>query len=171
MSSQTKTFILDLVKVLATSLILAGIVRWLVFMPFRVQGASMEENFHESDYLIIDRVSPNFSSYHRGEVIVFKFGGDWRTYYIKRIIALPQETIEIKTGKVYINDALLPEEDYLFSKTPGELKYQLKADEYFVMGDNRAKSSDSRSWGPIKKDYIVGPVFLRLFPLNDFKFF
>lgn len=163
---ETKAFYKDLFKVLAVSLILAGIIRWFIFMPFKVQGASMEENFHNNDYLIVDKISPNFKDWKRGEVVVFKYKGDWRTYYIKRIIGLPGEEVKINNGKIFINGELL-EEDY----TPGDLDMILGYDEYFVLGDNRVASSDSRAWGALAEKDIIGRVVLRLLPLSKINIF
>lgn len=156
----------DLVKILVISLLLAGVIRFFIIMPFQVQGASMEENFHDNDYLIVDKVSMQFSDLQRSESIVFKFKGDWRTYYIKRVIGLPGEVVEIKQGKIFIDGELL-EQDY----TPGSVKLALGADEYFVLGDNRTASSDSRSWGAVPVKDIVGRVWLRLWPLDKINVF
>ena len=108
----------------------------------------------------------------RGEVIVFKNPNNESEFYIKRIIGLPGESVDIMAGKVWIDGAVLAE-DYLpvGIDLHGESPFKLDADEYFVMGDNRPRSFDSRNWGPLKKDEIIGTVRLRFWPLNDFTLF
>ena len=132
----------------------------------------MEPNFHDWDYLIVDEMSYYFRDPERGEVIVFKFPNDPSQRYIKRIVGLPGETVVVKGGQVTISlgaeDIQLDEESYVSSDTPGTVKVQLGEDEYFVMGDNRHFSSDSRNWGSLYEDLIVGRVFIRVFPLSAF---
>lgn len=137
----------------------------------------MEPNFDNGEYLIIDELSERFRSYERGEVIVFKFPNDPSQYYIKRIIGLAGESIEIKEGYIYIYNKENPEgfkldeHGYLtpgFIITSGNLKITLEDTEYFVLGDNRHASSDSRRWGALSQKYIIGRVFLRAWPVDEF---
>lgn len=149
-------------------------LRMFVFQPFLVKGDSMVPSFHNGDYLIVDELSYRFRSPERGEVIVLKFPYDPSQRFIKRIVGLPGETLEIKDGKVVVyhsdsQDAfVLDESGYLDegSQTPGSVKVQLKEGEYFVLGDNREFSSDSRSWGPLQEKYVVGKMLWRAFSLN-----
>ncbi|MFA5729654.1 MAG: signal peptidase I [Candidatus Paceibacterota bacterium] len=169
------TFLLDSFKILLIALAIVIPIRMLLFQPFMVRGASMEPNYHSSDYLIIDELSYRLRDPQRGEVIVFQYPLDPSYRYIKRIIGLPNETIEIKNGEVYISRAGIEEQKideslYLSSKTQEEWKntsygpLALKQNEYFVMGDNRNNSSDSRVWGVLPIKNITGRVLLRLSP-------
>lgn len=156
------SFFKEFAKALIISIVLAFAIRYFIIQPFKVQGASMEPNFSENDYLIIDEITPRIKSFERGEVVVFKHNA---SFYIKRIIGLPNEIIEIKEGKVYVDGFLLSEK-YLSESTNGNLSANLDNDQYFVLGDNRDASSDSRSWGALDKSLIVGRVWLRLLPLS-----
>lgn len=128
----------------------------------------MEPNFENGDYLIIDEISYRFREPQRGEVVVFKYPKDPSQNFIKRVIGLPGETIEIKDGqiKVYKGDEIkvLDESKYLSLDTSGSLRAELKEDEYFVLGDNRPFSFDSRRFGVLPEDNIIGRVFLRAWP-------
>ena len=128
----------------------------------------MEPAFENGDYLIIDEISYKFSNPQRGEVIVFKYPHDTSQRYIKRIIGLPGETVEIKNGKIFISDKALEETNYLspdfFTPDFGFTKTTLNKNEYFVLGDNRLHSSDSRRWGTVPREDIIGRVFIRAWP-------
>ncbi len=171
-----KNFVWDLVKIIAISLAIIIPFRLLVAEPFVVSGSSMLPNFHNRDYLIVDRISYRRAVPERGEVIVLKYPKDNRQYFIKRIIGLPGETITLANGKVQIINAKNPNgfiltENYLPQETPTLGKpgpTTLGSDEYFVLGDNRTASSDSRVWGILPKDDIIGKAWLRVFPFKDF---
>lgn len=163
----------DIVKIAIVALILALTVRYFLIQPFFVEGASMEPNFESGEYLLIDEVSYNFKSIDRGEVIVFHYPLDTSKYYIKRIIGLPGETVEVKNGRVIVYNGVNPDgvvldENYLPKNlaTNGQVKKKMGADEYFVLGDNRPVSSDSRIWGLLPKGDIVGRVWFRIWPFN-----
>ncbi len=148
-------------------------IRSFIVQPFLVSGASMEPNFSSNDYLLIDEVSYRFNEPERGDVIVFHYPGDESVYYIKRVIGLPGERLLISDGKVKIynsknSNGFILEEFYLPAglKTSGNEEVTLKDGQYFVMGDNRNYSFDSRSWGSLQKSEIVGLVRLRLWPFN-----
>jgi signal peptidase I len=128
----------------------------------------MEPNFEQGNYLIVDEISYRLREPQRGEVIVFRFPQNPSQRYIKRIIGLPGEIIKIKEGRVIVNNQILDESDYLppFLNTPGDLEILLNENEYFVLGDNRIASSDSRKWGPLPKKYIIGRAFLKLWPIE-----
>ena len=166
------TFSWDIVKVTVIALILAGMVRYFLVQPFFVEGASMEPNFLNGEYLLIDEISYYFKTVERGEVIVFHYPLDTSKYYIKRVIGLPGETIEIKNGKVAIYngdnpDGFFIDESYLLREgiTVGDIKKKLSKSEYFVLGDNRLFSSDSRQWGTLPRNDIVGRVWVRAWPI------
>lgn len=167
------TFSWDIVKVTVIALILAGLVRYFLVQPFFVEGASMEPSFLDGEYLLIDEISYYFKPVERGEVIVFHYPLDSSKYYIKRVVGLPGETIEIKNGKVAIynednREGFLIDESYLQRDgiTVGDIKKKLGRSEYFVLGDNRLFSSDSRQWGALPRDDIVGRVLVRAWPIN-----
>ena len=162
----------EIIKIVLLALAIVIPVRLFLFQPFLVKGQSMEPSFHDNDYLIIDEISYRFRESKRGEVIVFKFPQNPSQRFIKRIIGLPGETVEIENGKVMIikdNKAqILDESGYLssFFETPGNLKITLNENEYFVLGDNRRVSADSRSWGPVSRKNIIGRVFFRAWPIT-----
>ena len=163
----------DIIKVAIIALILAGLVRYFLIQPFFVEGASMEPNFETGEYLLIDEVSYYFKPVERSEVVVFRYPLDASKYYIKRVIGLPEETVEIKNNRVVIYsdeypDGLALDESYLPKNliTDGQVKKKLGKDEYFVLGDNRSVSYDSRRWGVLPKNDIVGRVWVRAWPFN-----
>jgi len=167
-------FFVELMKTVIFALMIVLPIRIFLFQPFIVKGQSMEPNFENGDYLIVDEITYRFKKPERGEIIVFKL--PQRQRLIKRIIGLPGETIEISGGKIKIinskGEFILDEKKYLSSTDSfGELKISLKENEYFVLGDNRLHSLDSRIFGPVKKDQIVGRVILRLWPLNSLSLF
>ncbi len=159
-------FIFEVVKVVLISLAIILPIRLFLAQPFYVEGASMEPNFYQNEYLIIDEISYRFNDPQRGEVIILKNPQDQRAYFIKRIIGLPGETIAIRDGRVYINDQKLEENyiEHFSSDTHNPIT--LGPDEYFVMGDNRSNSRDSRQLGPIPRDLIIGRVWLRGWPID-----
>lgn len=151
-------------------------VRYFLIQPFYVKGMSMEPNFHDHEYLIIDEISYRFNEPKRGDIVIFRYPKDPQEYFIKRIIGLPGEKVEIKDGEVYIYNKNFPsgvvlEEKYL----PAGLKTdrnsllstaEMDQDEYFVLGDNRGSSKDSRTFGPVERSFIIGRVAFRGWPLN-----
>lgn len=161
-------FFWEITKVVVIALVIVVPIRYFIFQPFLVKGQSMEPNFETGDYLIIDEISYRFRDPQRGEVVVFKYPQNPSQRYIKRIIGLPGETIEIKDGKVFIDNKELDEKSYLpiSSQTPGNMLITLGENEYFVLGDNRLASYDSRRWGSLPKKDIIGRVFIRAWPIT-----
>jgi len=160
------------VQVIVIALVISLPIRFFIAEPFVVNGASMDPTFSTGQFLIVDRVTYRFEKPSRGDVIIFQYPGDPSIYYIKRVIGLPGETVSIKDGHVFISTG---------SSTPVELNepfiapihashdtmtITLDSDHYFVMGDNRAQSSDSRAWGPLATHFIVGRPIIRLLPLS-----
>jgi signal peptidase I len=145
-------------------------IRMFIAQPFIVSGASMDETFHTGEYLIVDQLSYYFDQPKRGEVVIFKYPRDPSKFFIKRVIGIPGDTINIDGSTITITNGTYPEgtvldEPYIKSMSPGaNLTETLGNGEYFVMGDNRDQSSDSRKWGVLQESYIVGRAFLRLFP-------
>ena len=153
------------------------IVRVFIAQPFVVSGASMVPTYQDSNYLIIDELTYHFRQPQRGDVIVFHPPVDMKTYYIKRIIGVPGDTITISNSVVQLKNAEKPEgiildEPYITTDTPGDnFTVTVSEGEYFVMGDNRPASFDSRRWGLLPKKNITGRVFARLFPLSQIGLF
>lgn len=172
-SSSFKSFVWELVKILVLASITIALVRFFLFKPFYVQGASMEPNFYSREYLIIDELTYRLRTPERGEVIVFKYPGDQTEYFLKRIIGLPGERVKISGGIVSMYNKEHPEgiqikEDYLPKdlSTIGDVDVQVGDSQYFVMGDNRPNSLDSRRFGPVDKSLIVGRAFFRGWPFS-----
>jgi len=167
-------FLLELVKVAVLAGITIALVRYFLFKPFYVKGASMEPNFFDKEYLIIDELSYRLRAPQRGEVIVFKYPNNPKEYFLKRIIGLPGERVKVSEGQVTVYNKEHPEgvvldEPYLPQDllTVGNgLPVQLDENNYFVMGDNRQNSYDSRRFGPIDKSLIVGRAWFRGWPFN-----
>jgi signal peptidase I len=174
-----KEFILEFIKIVIISLAIVIPVRYFLIQPFYVKGASMEPNFYDYEYLIIDEISFRFRQPERGEIIVFHSPYNWHDYFIKRVIALPGERVIINNGEIYIYNNEFPhgnkldESAYLSAdtKTSGEIDLKINNDQYFVLGDNRGASLDSRVFGAIKKDQIVGRAWLRAWPVSRLKEF
>lgn len=191
-----KNFIVEIVKIFVLALIIIVPIRLFIFQPFFVQGNSMLPNFENAQYLIVNEVGykrtaigpsekPFFvtepwKEMERGEVIVFRAPGNPKEFYIKRVIGLPGETVTIEEGKVKItNDGqpegfymdetvYLPPERRTFCHGDGSCPaVTLENDEYFVLGDNRGASNDSRSWGPLHEDEVIGIVAVRAWPLTQ----
>ena len=167
---------LSFLKELATFAIIAVCIiypfRKFVAEPYIVSGASMSPTFETGHYLIIDKISYRFTPPQRDDVIVMKYPKDTSRDFIKRIIGLPNETVDIRNGAVYIINTEHPEgmllsEDFITLTQKENLTRRLGPNEYFVMGDNRAGSFDSRSWGPLPKEDIIGKPLLRLYPLTQ----
>lgn len=138
------------------------VARKIFFSPFILRGVSMEPTYKADDYLLINKIDRDFD---RNDIIIFK--NEKNNYILTRIIGLPKEKIEIKEDKVFINGKVL-EENYIKGKTKGTTSLTLKADEYYILGDNREHSFDSRSFGPIKKSNINGKVFYKDSTLMDY---
>lgn len=153
---------------------IAIVVRLFIASPYVVSGASMEPNFHDWHYLIVDRVVYDIREPQRGEIVVFRYPPDPSRYLIKRVIGLPGETVVVNGSEVRIINTTHPDgftlsEPYVSEehRTYGDnVRLTLGADEYFVLGDNRRVSADSRLWGALPIKDVVGRVDLRLFPFN-----
>lgn len=169
--------LVELVQFAFIALLIVVPVRYFIAQPFIVSGASMENTFHSGEYLIIDQLSYRFEDPQRGDVIVFRYPQDPSKFFIKRIIGTPGDSINIQGDVVQITlkDSDVPltlSEPYVKSMAENtSLTETLGAREYFVMGDNRDASSDSRVWGVLNKDKIVGKALVRLFPFNEVDLF
>ncbi len=173
-------FTLDLLKIVLISFVIIAPIRYFLIQPFYVKGASMEPNFYDHEYLIVDEISYRFNDPKRGEIIVFRYPKNPQEFFIKRIIAFPNEKVQVKDGHVVIYndehpDGMTLNETYL----PDNVKtYSLSEDiitlgpsEYFVLGDNRNASKDSRIFGPVDKSFLIGRVMLRGWPFDRVNLF
>ena len=147
-------------------------IRTFIAQPFIVSGSSMYPTFQDGNYLIVDQISYRFEDPNRGDIIVFRFPKDKKKFFIKRIIGLPNESIKIDGSKITIMNDNHPDgfdlnEQYVKNLAFDNMTVVLGNDEFFVMGDNRSSSSDSRSWGNVKENLIIGHVLLRLLPINQ----
>ncbi|MES2134999.1 MAG: signal peptidase I [Patescibacteria group bacterium] len=178
MNEERNELVSDTIKFALIALLIVVPIRWFVAQPFIVRGASMVPTFHNNEYLIVDQVTYRFEEPKRGDVIIMRYPKDPKTFFIKRIIGLPNETVEMQGKRIIISggkDAKSITLDQSFidpSRMRDEYKvYTLGSDEYFVMGDNRNESSDSRSWGNLPREDIVGRPFVRLFPPSEIGLF
>ena len=167
-------FFLDIFQTFVIAMAMFVVLYQFAGQPHVVNGASMEPNFHDKEYLLTDKISYRFHEPQRGDVVIFHYPLNPEIDYIKRIVALPGEEIILRKGNVYINGRRL-DESYL---APGTITsghsylYEgqsivLKPNEYFVMGDNRSSSSDSREWGTVPRENIIGPTFFRYWPPSE----
>lgn len=166
------TFLWELVKVVVISLAIILPIRYFLIQPFYVKGASMEPNFEDHDYLLIDEISFRLRAPQRGEVVVFHYPRDRRQFFIKRVVGLPGEQLLVEDGRVWVAEAdatpVELAEPYLASGsiTNGHIDVSLGDNEFYVLGDNRGSSLDSRSFGPVDKSDLVGRILLRGWPFD-----
>lgn len=171
------SFLWEIAQIVIIALVIVAPIRYFLFQPFFVRGASMDPNFADGDYLLVDELSYRFRNPQRGEVVVFRYPADLSQRFIKRVIGLPGETVEVKDSKITISkdgkETVLDETKYLLSSvlTAGDLKVTLTNDQFFVMGDNRPFSYDSRRFGLLPKEDIIGRVILRAWPFQTIKVF
>jgi signal peptidase I len=174
-----KDFLWETVKIVIICLIIVIPIKEFVIQPFYVKGASMEPNFYDHEYLLIDEISYRLGEPERGDIIVFRHPPGERSFYIKRLIGLPDERVVIQDSKIKIYNKqnpdgfILDESQYLSADVRfyDELDVTLSENEYFMMGDNRMSSLDSRKFGPVKRQDIIGRTWLRGWPFNRFKVF
>ncbi len=171
-------FFMEVIKFTIVAVIIVVPIRYFIAQPFVVSGASMDPAFETGEYLIVDQISYRFEDPQRESVVIFKYPKDPSKFFIKRIIGLPGETVEIHGKEVKIKNAENPEGFILTEKyvainheKQDDLTTTLGKSEYFVMGDNRSGSSDSRMWGPVDKKLLMGRPFVRLLPLSKMSFF
>jgi len=172
------SFVIEVAKVVVISLAIIVPIRYFLIQPFYVRGASMEPTFHDNEYLIINEIGYRLSAPERGDIVVIKSKINPREYLIKRIVGLPGEKIEITNGQITIHktnqDAgVVIHEEYLAkgTATSGNNIITLKGDEYYVLGDNRPSSLDSRSFGAVSRNEIVGRAWIRAWPFYKMRHF
>jgi len=161
-------FVWEILKIVFIALVIVIPIRYFLFQPFIVKGQSMEPNFEDSNYLIVDELSYRFRDPQRGEVVVFRYPRNVSQRFIKRIIGLPGEKIEIEASVVMVDGKILDESEYFPSgvQTLGNIQISLDENEYFVLGDNRISSFDSRQWGTLPRKNIIGRVLIRAWPIT-----
>lgn len=176
---ELKDFSIESIKIVILSLIVIAGIRMFIMQPFFVSGKSMEPNFHDGDYLIVDEISYRIGDPKRGDVIIFRYPNDPSEYYIKRIVGLPGEKIGINENEIKIYNVENPEGFELSEQlyipentiTTGTYTRELKNDEYYVLGDNRIASADSRVWGVLEEHFIVGRAWIRAWPFDNLSVF
>jgi len=171
-SYREKSFFRELVEFAIIAVVIVIPFRIFVAQPFVVNGASMDPTFKNGQYLIVDQLTYRFTPPERGSVLIFKYPKDTSKYFIKRVVGLPGETVSIKDGVVSIKNSTHPEgfildEPYIVHSKTDSFQMVLDNNEYFVLGDNRAGSADSRIWGPMPSEDIIGRPLIRLFPLSS----
>lgn len=174
-TDEVVAFVWETIKIVGISLAIIIPIRYYLIQPFFVKGQSMEPNFDDKDYILVNKLGYRLQRPQRGDVIIFRYPLDPGEYFIKRIIGLPTETVEVKNNTVVIHDAEHPEgftlneKAYLpdYQRTDGNTRVKLDFNEYFVLGDNRTHSSDSRVWGPLNRSFISGRAWVRLWPLDQ----
>jgi signal peptidase I len=171
------SFIVEVFKFAILALVIVVPFRLFIAQPFIVSGASMAPTFETGEYLIVDQVSYRFHEPERGDVVIFRFPQDPSKFFIKRIIGLPGETVELSDGYTTIFNPssgmrVKLDEPYLVTdRTDDDMSFPLASDQYFVMGDNRGASSDSRMWGAVPRENIVGRALMRLLPPGHFSLY
>jgi signal peptidase I len=166
-------FIMEILETIVFIGSLFMVTYLFICQPNKIQGASMEPTFYGGQYIFTSKVTYKFRPVHRGDVVVIHSPKNYEIEYIKRIIALPGDTINIQAGEVFVNNIEL-NEPYIAAKTPlwdggfskEGVPVKIPDGEIFVMGDNRPKSSDSREFGPVPVSSIIGEVFYRYYPAN-----
>ncbi len=156
-----------------TLLIVIIFFRIFILEPHNVSGSSMDNTFKNGDYVLVDKISYRFKNPSKGDIVVFDPPAklENKSRFIKRIISKPGETIEVSESNTYINNEIVNENFVVYKSPKTSSSTILKENEYFVMGDNRFVSYDSRYWGPITNEEIQGRVLLRLYPFNKIEFF
>jgi signal peptidase I len=169
---------LELLETLLLALIVFVVVQLFVAQPYQVQQESMENTLMPSQYVLVDKLSPQFQDYSRGDIIVFTPPKGWshdesNTPFIKRVIGVPGDTIDIHDGRVFVNDLPI-DEPYVFNHELTAVPdvnvhvWVVGEGKLFVMGDHRSASEDSRQFGPIERSTVIGRAWMRYWPLEDF---
>jgi signal peptidase I len=174
-TARSRGCVLEIVETLVLTLVIFFVVQTFIAQPYRVEQLSMENTLMPDQYVLVDKLSPRWDDYSRGDIIVFEPPPTWveggtGTPYIKRVIGLPGETVEVRDGAVWVDGTRL-EEDYTFERQPTTApeepqRWVVPAGELFVLGDHREASADSRIFGPINRDKVIGRAVLRYWPLD-----
>ncbi len=174
---QRFAILFDVIKIVFIAAVLVSVVKLFIAEPFIVSGDSMVPTFYSSDYLVIDELTYELHPPTRGDIVIFRYPLDPSVYFIKRLIGVPGDTVVVNNGSVFVTSGKMTQrlltEPYIQA---GAAKVEtgtttLGNDEYFVLGDNRNASFDSRVWGPVPRRYIVGRALVRLYPFTHTKVF
>jgi len=170
--------LLELLETLVLTLVIFFVVQTFVAQPFQVEQTSMEQTLEPGQYVLVDKLTPRWSDYQRGDIVVLQPPAEWRdqgdTPFIKRVVGLPGDHVEIRSDGVYVNGVALDETAYTYRGTDGANQptqpltevssWDLGPGQLFVMGDHREASTDSRAFGPIAASSVIGRAFLRYWP-------
>lgn len=167
----SKQSLWELVRFAIIAIAIVIPIRIFIAQPFIVSGSSMIPTFLDGEYLIVDEISYILSNPKRDDVVVFKYPNDTKKFFIKRIIGLPNEIVDVDGNEITITNKEHPngfklDQSYIKNASEDAKHFELNSNEYFVMGDNRPSSSDSRYWGAVPKNLLVGRAFLRLLPIS-----
>lgn len=173
---QRDSFFTELLKFVVIAAVIVLPVRLFVAQPFIVSGASMSPTFENGEYLIVDELTYRLEAPQRGDVVIFRYPRNPSEFFIKRIIGLPGETVTIAGGSVTITQAdgttVALDEPYVKNLGNGrDATYEVSDENYFVMGDNRPESSDSRVWGLMPRENLIGRAAVRLLPVQHIGIF
>jgi signal peptidase I len=171
----------EIVETLVLTLVIFLVIQTFIAQPYRVEQQSMERTLEPNQYVLVDKLTPRFDAYKRGDIVVFNPPPDWvqqpNTPFIKRVIGVAGDTVEVREdGKVYVNKVALVE-PYVYQDggsaqptvtSTDPPSWVIPSGELFVMGDHRASSSDSRTFGPIEATAVIGRAWLRYWPFNTF---
>jgi signal peptidase I len=173
--------LLEIVETLVLTLIIFFVIQTFVAQPYRVQQVSMERTLEPDQYVLVDKLTPRFDAYKRGDIVVFNPPQNWVQAqgqpYIKRVIGIGGDTVELKDGKVLINGTALLEQEYVYQDDGesqptdaliGVGKWVVPTGQLFLMGDHRSNSADSREFGPVDISAVIGRAWLRYWPINTF---
>jgi signal peptidase I len=179
-TSRIPRWLIDVVETLALTLIAFLVIQNFIAQPYQVRQVSMESSLEPGQYVLVDKLTPHWSSYERGDIVVLQPPTGWAdpsgTPFIKRVIGVPGDQVEIRSdGHVYVNGQILDESEYTYRDPSGtaqptnafgdQTEWTLGPDELFVMGDHREQSEDSRAFGPIQVSSVIGRAFLRYWPV------
>jgi signal peptidase I len=174
--------LLEIVETLVLTLIIFFVIQTFVAQPYRVQQVSMERTLEPDQYVLVDKLTPRFDAYKRGDIVVFNPPANWVQAqgqpYIKRVIGIGGDTVELKDGKVLVNGTALIEKAYVYQEDGasqptdaliGVGKWVVPTGQLFLMGDHRSNSADSREFGPVDITAVIGRAWLRYWPINTFQ--
>ncbi len=170
-ATKKKSELLETVRFVVVAVAFVFIIRTFIAQPFIVSGDSMIPTFHNGEYLIVDELSYRFSEPKRHDTIILHYPLEPQKYFIKRIVGLPGETVQFEGARIRItptdgSEPFMLDEPFVKNQSSDFLTVTLGPDEYYVLGDNRSASSDSRRWGPLPRTDIVGKPIVRLFPIS-----